>query len=190
MIQVLSAEIGTGTKKRTCVGSVRRATAIAMTSVAVLFGLASCTTSFDMSGERITSPGPEWGVVIGSVLVQPEKVASGKVRAQPFSKFGSNGNRVQPLVASTYFGVEKFDLNAPQDFDLRHFDKSSPQILVGTDGAALVETAGCDPVSFGKGDAVVLPACISKFRIQPQPRVEILKSYVPGVAVAEPETSL
>jgi hypothetical protein len=49
-----------------------------MTSVAVLFGLASCTTSFDMSGERITSPGPEWGVVIGSVLVQPEKVASGK----------------------------------------------------------------------------------------------------------------
>ena len=59
-------------------GSVRRVTAIAMTSVAVLFGLASCTTSFDMSGERITPPGPEWGVVIGSVLVQPEKVASGK----------------------------------------------------------------------------------------------------------------
>src|SRR4029077_16384314 len=78
MIQVLSAKIGKGTKKRTCMGSVRWATAIAMTSVAVLFGLASCTTSFDMSGERITSPGPEWGVVIGSVLVQPEKVASGK----------------------------------------------------------------------------------------------------------------
>ncbi len=78
MIQVLSAEIGTGTKKRACEGFVWRATAITMTSVAVLFGLASCTTSFDMSGERITSPGPEWGVVIGSVLVQPEKVASGK----------------------------------------------------------------------------------------------------------------
>ena len=78
MIQVLSAEIGSGTKKRACEGSVWRATAITMTSVAVLFGLASCTTSFDMSGERITSPGPEWGVVIGSVLVQPEKVASGK----------------------------------------------------------------------------------------------------------------
>jgi hypothetical protein len=31
-----------------------------------------------MSGERITPPGPEWGVVIGSVLVQPEKVVSGK----------------------------------------------------------------------------------------------------------------
>ena len=78
MIQGLSAEIGTGTKKRTCEWSVRRASALAMISVAVLFGPASCTTSFDMSGERITPPGPEWGVVIGSVLVQPEKVASDK----------------------------------------------------------------------------------------------------------------
>ena len=73
-----AAEIGTGTKKRTCLGSVRRATAIAVTSVAVLFGLASCTTPFDMSRERITPLGPEWGLVIGSVLVQPEKVASDK----------------------------------------------------------------------------------------------------------------
>ena len=55
---------------------MRRATAIAMTSVAVLFGSASCTTPLDMSGERITPPGPAWGVVIGSVLVQSEKVAS------------------------------------------------------------------------------------------------------------------
>lgn len=77
MIPIRSAEIGTGTKKRTC-WSLRRATAIAMTSVAVLFGLTSCTTPFDMSGERITRPGPEWGVVIGSMVVQPEKVASDK----------------------------------------------------------------------------------------------------------------
>jgi len=77
MMQVASAKIGTGTKKkRACEGSVRRATAIAMTSVAVLFGSASCTTPLDMSGERITPPGPAWGVVIGSVLVQSEKVAS------------------------------------------------------------------------------------------------------------------
>lgn len=46
--------------------------------VAALAGLVSCTTSFDMSGERMTPLGPEWGVVIGSVLVQPERVASGK----------------------------------------------------------------------------------------------------------------
>jgi hypothetical protein len=73
MVKIVSAEIGTGTKERTCEGTLRRATAIAMTSVAMLFGLASCTTPFDMSGERMTPPGLEWGLVIGSVLVQPEK---------------------------------------------------------------------------------------------------------------------
>src|SRR5574340_577001 len=46
--------------------------------VAALAGLVSCTTSFDMSGEHMTPLGPEWGVVIGSVLVQPERVVSGK----------------------------------------------------------------------------------------------------------------
>ena len=46
--------------------------------VAALFSQVSCSTSLDMSGERLTPLGPEWGVVIGSVLVQPEKVLSGK----------------------------------------------------------------------------------------------------------------
>jgi hypothetical protein len=46
--------------------------------VALLFGLVSCTTPFDMSDERITAAGPDWGVVIGSVLVRPEEIASDK----------------------------------------------------------------------------------------------------------------
>jgi len=46
--------------------------------VAALAGVVSCTTSLDMSGERMTPLDPTWGVVIGSVLVQPERVASGK----------------------------------------------------------------------------------------------------------------
>lgn len=51
----------------------------AISLVAALFSLVACTTtSLDMSGERLTPPGPEWGVVIGSVLVQPEKILSGK----------------------------------------------------------------------------------------------------------------
>jgi len=36
--------------------------------VAALAGLVSCTTSFDMSGERMSPLGPEWGVVIGSCI--------------------------------------------------------------------------------------------------------------------------
>src|SRR5678816_2827712 len=47
--------------------------------VALLLGfLISCTTPFDMSDERITAPGPDWGVVIGSVLVRPVEMASDK----------------------------------------------------------------------------------------------------------------
>jgi len=45
---------------------------------ATLFALASCATQFDMSGQRIARPGPEWGVVIGSVVVQPERLPSVK----------------------------------------------------------------------------------------------------------------
>lgn len=39
--------------------------------------LSACAKSFDMSGEQLTPLGPEWGVVIGSVLVKPMQVADG-----------------------------------------------------------------------------------------------------------------
>jgi hypothetical protein len=44
--------------------------------------LAACAKSFDMSDERLSPLGPEWGVVIGSVLVKPVKPKdeSGKSR--------------------------------------------------------------------------------------------------------------
>ena len=42
---------------------------------ALVLSLAACAKSFDMSGERLTPLGPEWGVVIGSVLVKPVKLA-------------------------------------------------------------------------------------------------------------------
>ncbi len=119
-----------------------------------------------------------------------EKVASGKVKPQPFSKLGKDGNRLQSLVSSAYFGVEKFDLQAQQEFDLRSKERSSAQILVAIDGAASLEAHGCRPVRLAKGDAVVVPAGIQQFRIQPQPAVEFLRSYVPGVPVPEPEVSL
>ena len=119
-----------------------------------------------------------------------ESVGSGKVKPQPFAKFGRNGNRVQPLVASAYFEVEKFELSAPQDFDFRDAAKSSAQILVAIQGAAGVEALGCEPVNLNKGDAVVLPASLSQFRVHPLPTVEFLKSYVPDGAAPEPEISL
>ena len=41
------------------------------TAVGIAVSLVACSKSLDMSGERLTPLGPEWGVVIGSVLVQP-----------------------------------------------------------------------------------------------------------------------
>jgi mannose-6-phosphate isomerase len=116
-----------------------------------------------------------------------ETVASGKVRPQPVTKFGRNGNRRQPLVASQYFVVEKFDLDAGQEFEPAGA-KSSAQIMVATDGTADVTTADCDPVTLRKGDAVVVPASLGSFRVQPRERVQFLKSHVPGEQLPEPET--
>lgn len=117
-----------------------------------------------------------------------ERAASGKVKPQPASKLERNGNRRQPLVSSGYFVVEKFELDSEQEFRALK-GKSSAQILVATEGAVTVLSDGCDPVDFGKGDAVVVPACIAEFGLKPRDKVSLLKSYVPGERVSEPEIS-
>jgi mannose-6-phosphate isomerase len=116
-----------------------------------------------------------------------EQVASGKVRAQPFSKIGSNGNRAQQLVASPYFGVERFELHSEHEFDFSQQAKSSAHILVVVRGTASLHAPGCDDVQFGKGDALVVPAGIRRFKIRPEGNVEFLKSYVPESREQLPE---
>jgi mannose-6-phosphate isomerase len=115
-----------------------------------------------------------------------ERAQSGKVRPQPVSALDKNGNRVQRLVASGYFVVEKFELGSRQEFrGLK--GKSSARILVATDGAGSLQAQGCEPVIFGKGDAVVVPACISEFSVQPRQNLAFLKSYVPSEGTAQPQ---
>jgi mannose-6-phosphate isomerase len=115
-----------------------------------------------------------------------ERTVSGKVKPQPLGDLDGSGNRVRPLVASPYFVVERFELKTEQDFHVSAREKSSVQILVAVEGMGMLHAPGCDPVQFGKGDAVVVPAML-RFKIQPQPGVEVLKSYVPGAAVERPE---
>jgi uncharacterized protein YjlB len=45
-------------------------------------------------------------------------------------------------------------------------------------------------VGFGKGDAVVIPATVPQFRIQAQPQMHFLKSFLPGTPLPEPEINL
>jgi len=58
----------------------------------------ACAKSFDMSGERLTPLGPEWGVVIGSVLVKPVKLAgeSGKSRDASDATYAFDIVQTQP----------------------------------------------------------------------------------------------
>lgn len=108
-----------------------------------------------------------------------EQVASGKIKPQPFSKCGSNGNRVQSLVKSRYFAVEKFELHNTSEFAAEYPGKSTAQILVAIEGSAVLDSEDCEPVSFTKGDAVVVPACIRQFSVEPMSEIQFLKSYVP-----------
>ena len=125
------------------------------------------------------------------LAVLKEKASSGKVlRPAPIQLDGAN-NRRSPLVAAPHFVVEMFELKQPHDFQTRdESGKNSAQILVAVEGCGLIEASGAAPITLAKGDAVVIPAGIADFRVQPQWNVEFLKAYVPGVAPPEPETRL
>lgn len=117
-----------------------------------------------------------------------ERPRSGKVPPRPRAALDQNGNWRQPLVASAYFAVDKFEVHSTADFPPAA-GKSSVEILVGTEGAGSVEVPGSEAVGFGRGDAVVVPAG-REFRIQTLARIEFLKAYVPGVPGLEPEPFL
>jgi len=130
------------------------------------------------------------------LAVLKEKTASGKViRPAPTAVDGTK-NRRSPLVASSFFVVEMFELKEPQSFRATEFKagdepgKSSVQILVAVEGCAVIETRGAEPVTLAKGDAVVVPASIADFEVRPQWTVELLMAALPGIALPEPATRI
>lgn len=126
----------------------------------------------------------------GLAAVKADAVA-GKVSRKPVSSLTKDGNRneAEQLVAAPYFAVEKYRLS-----DARRFSTasdggpSSAQILVAVDGQATVECEHGPTVIFAKGDAVVIPASLREFAVQPQGHAEFLVSRVPGRALPEPVT--
>jgi mannose-6-phosphate isomerase len=119
------------------------------------------------------------------------KTASGKVvRPAPVQAFGSK-NRQGTLVAAPYFVVDMFEMKSTQKLNTRdESGKSTVQILVAIEGCGVVETAGAEPVTLAKGDAVVVPASVGQFTVRPQWTLEFLRSRVPGIPLPEPETRL
>jgi mannose-6-phosphate isomerase len=118
-----------------------------------------------------------------------EVVGSGKVR-RSMAATARNGLQHEELIAAPYFVVEKFNLNEPKA--LRTVDDSgvrSVQIIVGLQGSGTVAAHGAEPVAFGAGDAVVVPAGTWNFEVRPQGGVEFIMAHVPGKPLPEPETT-
>jgi mannose-6-phosphate isomerase len=125
------------------------------------------------------------------LLSVKERTASGKViRPAPVAINGGKSRRSSMIIAP-YFAVDLFELKEPQEFRTTDDEgKTSVQILVAMEGCGVVEAQGRDPVTFAKGDAVVIPAALRGFTIRPQWAVEFLKSSVPSRTMPEPATRL
>lgn len=91
------------------------------------------------------------------------------------------------LVRSPFFEVEKMKLTAPLDALV---SPDSPHVIVAIDGAGVVESVGMEPVSFAKGEAVVIPAYVPHYWVRPQWELEIMRMSLPSGNVAEPVTTL
>jgi mannose-6-phosphate isomerase len=117
-----------------------------------------------------------------------ERVSSGKVSRQA-PQFFNGGNRRAPLISAPYFQVELYELKTCHEFG-KPTGKTSVEIMVALEGCAIIESPGQNSVTLGRGDAVVVPASIPEYRVQPQPSIEFLKAWVPADPMPEPETRL
>jgi mannose-6-phosphate isomerase len=126
-----------------------------------------------------------------------ERTAAGKViRPAPVGIHGGK-SRQSSMIAAPYFTVDLFELKEEHEFSTSFRDagkgdsgKTSVQILVALEGCGVVEAQGREPVTFAKGDALVIPANLGCFSVRPQWAVEFLKARVPGVSLPEPATRL
>jgi mannose-6-phosphate isomerase len=114
-------------------------------------------------------------------------IAAIKLDARAGRVVSQAGDEPNLLVRSPFFEVEKMKLNAPLEGTV---PPESPHVLVAVDGAGVVESAGMEPVSFAKGEAVVIPACVPQYSVRPQWELEIMRMSLPSGPVAEPVTTL
>ena len=91
------------------------------------------------------------------------------------------------LLRSPFFQVEKMNLREPLQASV---SRESPHIIVAIDGAGVLESAGMEPLSFAKGEAVVVPACVPNYTVRPQWELGIMRMSLPSGDVAEPKTLL
>lgn len=109
-----------------------------------------------------------------------ESTGAGKVPVRSV-----NGHDV--LVESPCFVVERYRAEQVKQFAGR---PSSARVLVAVNGCGVVESEGSQPVSFNRGEAVIIPAAVREFTVRPQWELEFLLMRVPDEKLPVPQTTL
>jgi mannose-6-phosphate isomerase len=91
------------------------------------------------------------------------------------------------LLRSPFFQIERMGLNSELATEMT---PDSAHIIVAVDGSGVLESAGMEPVSFARGDAIVVPASVPRYTVRPQWDLEIMRMSLPAGAVPEPETTM
>jgi len=114
-------------------------------------------------------------------------LAAVKLQTRAGKVVSGGGGDPNVLVRSPFFQVEKMKLREPLQATV---SRESPHIVVAIDGAGIIECAGMEPVSFAKGEAVVVPACVTEYAMRPQWELKVMRMSLPTGNVAEPQTVL
>ncbi len=107
-----------------------------------------------------------------------ERTAAGKIAPR-------GNDDLATLVTSRCFIVERHRLsNSQQNRERRLGGKRalslrSAEVLVALDGSGVVEARGSQPVTFGRGEAVVIPASVDDFQVHAQWELEMLTMALP-----------
>jgi mannose-6-phosphate isomerase len=116
-----------------------------------------------------------------------EKTGAGKTRPR-------GDDDLTTLITSPCFVVERIREMKKDSYWSGENTKqwNTVEILVATEGCGVVEAEGMEPVTFTRGDAVVVPASVRRFGVRPQWTIEFLAMTLPpaGVTVRPPETSM
>ena len=114
------------------------------------------------------------------------ETGAGKVVTQ-----STNGGR-RNLVSSSYFGLEQHWLDVAEGVRsfARNDGPSSIRVVVALDGCGVVESEGNADVTFARGEAVVVPACVGEFAVRAQWTVEFLCASLPGKSLPPPRTGI
>jgi mannose-6-phosphate isomerase len=101
--------------------------------------------------------------------------AAGKVAPK------TEGTRVR-LIEQKYFSVDRIDLDNDAPFQSKS-SAAVPHSLVAVVGAAVLHAEGCDPVDLMPGRAVVVPAAIPGYRLEPAGvgAASVIRSQPPAV---------